>query len=226
MAMARTGIPARDLGKYCDYSGLNSFARACHPIGLINAGNIETAILDILEVGQLYQTSNSRGLLWACVTGVSIAAATLSGATVDSVLGALYDNCDKKFVLSELDKHLKATAHMKDIQELRVYFDGVYSGRGVKYAFAHANEVVTKGVCIFQMVKGNTKDAILAGTNMGRDTDCVAAVAAGITGALGGTHSIAEWVDQLEKATQINHYKFPSARCWNAPTVLRRVPDR
>ena len=26
-------IPARDIGKYCDYAGLNSFARACHPIG-------------------------------------------------------------------------------------------------------------------------------------------------------------------------------------------------
>ena len=28
LAMARTGIPATDLGRYCDYAGLNSFARA------------------------------------------------------------------------------------------------------------------------------------------------------------------------------------------------------
>ena len=41
LAMARTGIPATDLGRYCDYAGLNSFARACHPIGLINAGDIQ-----------------------------------------------------------------------------------------------------------------------------------------------------------------------------------------
>ncbi|NLY60947.1 MAG: ADP-ribosylglycohydrolase family protein, partial [Clostridiales bacterium] len=31
LAMAKSGIPARDLGRYCDYSGLNSFARSCHP---------------------------------------------------------------------------------------------------------------------------------------------------------------------------------------------------
>ena len=31
-----------------------------------------------------------------------------------------------------------------------------------------------------RIVEGNTKDAILAGVNMGRDTDCVAAVAAEI----------------------------------------------
>ena len=34
LAIAKSNIPARDIGKYCDYSGLNSFARACHPIGL------------------------------------------------------------------------------------------------------------------------------------------------------------------------------------------------
>ncbi|WP_217988921.1 hypothetical protein, partial [Shouchella clausii] len=72
----------------CDYAGLNSFARSCHPIGLINAGDVKGAKEDVLEVGQLYQTSNSRGLKWATVTAVSIAAATTPNATVDSVLGA------------------------------------------------------------------------------------------------------------------------------------------
>ncbi len=41
--MAKTPIPARDLGRYCDYAGLVSFARSCHPIGLINAGDIDHA---------------------------------------------------------------------------------------------------------------------------------------------------------------------------------------
>ena len=40
---------------------------------------------------------------------------------------------------------------------------------------------------------------------MGRDTDCVAAVAAGISGALTGTASVPQkWIDQLERATQLN----------------------
>jgi ADP-ribosylglycohydrolase len=203
--MAKSGIPARDLGKYCDYAGLNSFSRACHAIGLINAGNIETVIEDILEVGQLYQTSNSRGLKWACVTGVAIAAATTPGATVDSVIGAIYDNCDPDMVVKEIDKQLKNTQNIKDIRELRKYYDNVYNGFGMPYSFSFANEVVTKGVTIFKMVNGNTKDAILAGVNMGRDTDCVAAVAGGIAGALSGTASIPEeWITQLDYATSIN----------------------
>ena len=126
--MAKTGIHATDLGRYCDYAGLNSFSRACHAVGLINAGNIETAKEDVLQVGQLYQTAESRGLKWACVTGVAIAAGTMPGATVDSVIGAIYDNCDKDIVVKEIDEQLKKTSGCKDIIEMRSYFVGVYSG--------------------------------------------------------------------------------------------------
>ena len=205
LKMAQAGIPGKEIGKYCDYAGLNSFARSCHAIGLINAGNIGTAIDDILEVGQLYQTANSRGLRWACVTGVAIAAGTTPGATADSVIAALYDNCDPDMVVKELDRELTKTHGFSDIGEMRRYFDDVYAGKGIPYAMSFANEVVTKAVCIFQMVKGDAKEAILGGVNIGRDTDCIAAVAGGIAGALTGSSSIpGAWIAQLDKATMLN----------------------
>ncbi len=205
--MAKTGMPATDLGRYCDYAGLNSFARACHPIGLINAGNIQTAKEDILHNGQLYQTANSRGLKWACVTGVAIAAATKQNATVESVLQAIFDNCDQEMVVNEIKDVLEYTKDCKNIIELRERLDSKYNGQGMPYNMSFANEVVTKGICIFKMVQGDTKEAILAGVNMGRDTDCVAAVAAGISGALTGSSSIPkEWIEQVDYATSINPY--------------------
>lgn len=207
LAMAKTGIPARDLGKYCDYAGLNSFSRSCHPIGLINAGDEAGAIADVLEVGQLYQTSNSRGLHWACVTAVAIAAGTKPNATVDTVLGAIYDHCEPDQVVKEIDRELKRTLACKDFRELRTAFDNVYSGCGMPYAFSFANEVVTKAVCIFRMVNGNLRDAMVAAVNMGRDVDCITAVASGISGALTGTASLPqEWIDQTDHATSINPY--------------------
>jgi len=207
LAMAKSGIPARDIGRYCDYAGLNSFARACHPIGLINAGDIQGAAEDILEVGQLYQTTNSRGLKWAMVTGVAIAAATKANATVDSVLGAIFNNCDPDLVLKELDRGLKHTEDCQDFRELRRAFDTEYSGQGTPYSASSANEVVTKAICIFKMVKGVTKDAIIAGVNLGRDTDCLAAVSSGISGALTGGISIPKkWIEQVDAATKLNIY--------------------
>jgi ADP-ribosylglycohydrolase len=209
LAMAKSGIPARDLGRYCDYAGLNSFARSCHPIGLINAGDIEGAVADVFEVGQLYQTSNSRGLQWASITALSIAAATKPGATVDSVLAAIA-NGDPRIpaaIRSEIERGLRRTEQCRDVRQLREAFDAVYSGTGMPYAFSYANEVVTKAVCIFRMTNGNPRDAILAGVNMGRDTDCVTAIAGGIAGALSGSGAIPpEWIRQVDYATTLNRF--------------------
>ena len=223
LAMAKSNIPARDIGKYCDYSGLISFARSCHPVGLINAGDPESAREDVFEVGQLYQTSNSRGLQWACVTAVALASATKPGATVDSVIADIFKYCDFRAVVDgrenwyaswspanivrEIERGLRLTERCKDFKELRQAFDRVYSGVGIPYSNSYANEVVTKGICIFKLVKGDTKQAIIAGVNFGRDTDCLSAVAAGISGALTGTSSLpSKWIEQVDASTKINPF--------------------
>jgi len=223
LAMAKSGIPARDLGRYCDYAGLNSFARSCHPIGLINAGDVTNSVTDVFEVGQLYQTSNSRGLQWAAVTALAIAAATKPGATVDSVLAAVLAGDPRQAretgVQREIERGLKHTETCTNFREMRSAFDEVYSGKGTPYAFSSANEVVTKAVCVFRMTKGNVRDAIVAAVNMGRDTDCLAAIAAGIAGALSGISSIPpEWIRQVDYATSLNRYT-------NSQRTLREHAD-
>ena len=217
--MAKSGIPASDIGRYCDYSGLVSMSRSCHALGLINAGDIEHAVQDVFEVGQLYQTTNSRGLQWAAITGIAIASATKPGATVDSVIAdvlkghprvftrgpadtAATDTFTHSNVLTEIEQALEATKKCKDFREMRVAFDAIYNGIGIPYAQAYASEVVTKGICVFNMVKGNTKEAMISAVNMGRDTDCLSAVSAGISGALTGAGSVPEeWIKQVDYAT-------------------------
>ncbi len=218
LAMAKAGIPAADIGKYCDYAGLVSMARSCHPIGLINAGDVAGAIADVNEVGRLYQTANSRGLKWASVTAAAVASATKPGATVESVLEDIRKDCDRG-VVREIDRGLKHTEGCRDFREMRQAFDELYSGRGVPYAFSYANEVVTKGVCVFRMAAGNLREAMIAGVNFGRDTDCLTAVAAGITGALGGAGTLPEeWVRQVDYATSVNKYT-------NSQRTLRETAD-
>jgi ADP-ribosylglycohydrolase len=207
LSMAKTNIPASDIGKYCDYSGLVSLARSCHPIGLINSGNIPGAIDGIREIGQLYNTANSRGILWAEVVAIAIAAATKPAATIDSVLGAILDNCDKvdiRFIRQagirrEIERALNLTSNCSDFQQMRKKFDEIYSGTGVPYAHSYANEIVTKAICILRMTKANTWESMKAGVNMGRDTDCLTAVAAGISGSLTGGSSI-----PIELIKQVN----------------------
>ncbi|REE67289.1 ADP-ribosylglycohydrolase [Paenibacillus taihuensis] len=223
MALANNGLPARDLGKYCDYAGLNSFAGYCHPVGLINAGDVKSAVRDAFELGQLYQASRSYGVKWSGVTAAAIAAATKPDATIDSVIRDLYEHCDysdvgaqidgykygylRDNVLEELDKGLALTAGCTDFEQLRQAFDRTYHGHGVPYGNSFANEVVTKAICIVKMVHANVHDAIIAGVNMGRDTASVTALAAGIAGALSGGASLPQaLVAQVDLAASANKY--------------------
>ena len=236
LKLAKTRIPAREIGRMCDYAGLNSFSRACHPMGLINAGDVDGAIEDVLEVGQLYQASNSRGLKWACVTAVAIAAATKPGACVNSVLQAIFDNLDERQrldsredgwygayagmnIVDEIKGALEYTAGCRDFKDMREAFDSRYNGVGQPYNISYANEVVTKGVCVFKLTNANLKDAIIAASNLGRDTDCIAAIAGGISGALDGTGSLPpEWIEKVDAATQ-------TLRCTNNRRTMREHAD-
>ena len=234
--LAKTRMPAREIGRMCDYAGLNSFSRACHPMGLINAGDVKGAVEDVLEVGQLYQATNSRGLKWACVTAVAIAAATKPGATVDSVLAAIFDNLDERQrvesrddgwyadyagvnIVDEIKGALEYTKDCRDFKDMREAFASRYNGIGMPYNISYANEVVTKGVCVFKMTNANAKDAIIAASNIGRDTDCIAAIAGGLAGALDGTGSLpAEWIEKVDAATQV-------LRCTNNKRTMREHAD-
>jgi ADP-ribosylglycohydrolase len=102
---------------------------------------------------------------------------------------------------------------------MRRKFDSVYSGTGLVYAQSYANEIVTKAICVLRMTKGNTWEALKAGINMGRDTDCLAAVAGGISGALSGGASIpADVVKQVDYATSLNPHT-------NSQRTLRESSD-
>jgi hypothetical protein len=161
------------------------------------------------------------------VTAAGIAAGTRPNASLDSVLGAIFDHCDQTLgksapsvgVLRELERGLKLTEGCSEFREMRQKFDSVYSGIGIPYAQSYANEVVTKAICVFRMVRGNTWEAMKAGVNFGRDTDCLTAVAAGLSGALSGPAGIPEdLIAQVDKATALNRYT-------NSQRTLRQTSD-
>ena len=228
LKISKVNIPARDIGRYCDYANLVTFSRACHPIGMINAGDVRGAIEDVMEVGQVYHYANTTALKWACVTAAGIAAAMLPHATTDSVLQAIFDHLDERKVVEgrtdgwygdyaganlvdELKRALDKTQNCTDHRELRTVLDTMYYGVGMPYAMAFANEIVTKGICVFRMCGGDLKRAIITAVNLGRDTDCAAAVAAGLTGALGGAASLPEeWIQQVDYAT--SQHRFASSK--------------
>ena len=233
--IAKSIVPARDIGRYCDYANLATFAASAHPIGLINTGDIPAVIDDVLEVGQLYHKGKTRAMRWSCVVGVGIAMATKQDATVDSVLEALFDNLNERagfmgeeenhadyagmYLIDELKCALELTAGCKDHRGICNVLQYMYRGVAMPYSMSFANEVVTKGVCVFRMCGGNVEKAIVTAVNLGRDSSGIASVAAGLSGALSGAGSIpGDWIEQVDAATGRNPFT-------NSKRTLRECAD-
>lgn len=201
-----SGIHPAYAGLYTDFLGIISFARSCHPIGLINACNPEGAYRDVWDVGRLYQPLHGGGLDWAAVVACSIAYAIRPDATVDGVVETALKYAPKDG-RHRIETAIELAKESKDAFELREKFDPIYSGKGIRYSFSWGEEVVPKGLAIFYVTKGNLKDAIIGGVNFGRDTDCCTAIGAGIAGAFSGVSDVPnEWIEQVDKATKENNY--------------------
>jgi ADP-ribosylglycohydrolase len=219
LALARAGVPPSELGRLWPYPNVVSPARSSHPLGLINAGDAQGAADDSLEVGKVYATETAFALRWAALYNAAIAEACKPDATVDSVLEtarrfvsyraeagtlyALYDTIEHEVTraLGLAEKHTDAM-EMRD--EFYQHYDG---GFYFNYGLSQANEIVAKGLAVFALSKGDPKEAILTATNFGRDTDCLAAVAGGLAGALSGSEAIpAEWIAQVNEATRQDPY--------------------
>jgi len=217
--LAQAGCPSTMLGTMWPFPNVNAVGRAAHPIGLINAGDPERAAIDTYDIGRLYAYDNVPALCWAALYNAGVAAACAPDATLDSVLdvmrsyttyrreaAGLYGRYDT--IQKDLERCIEIAQKAGDFQSFCEEFDKVYyGGKHIVYDMAQANEIIPKGVAIFVFSKGDPKESIINAVNMGRDTDCSAAVSSGLSGALNGGASLPqEWIEQVDAATHDDPY--------------------
>lgn len=226
LLLIKAGVPSVELGNLMMFPNIVSMARVSHPIGLINAGDPQGAADDSFEVGKLYAREIAFTLRWAALYNAGIAEACKPGATVASVIetvkkfaayreetGSLYRGAKvEKFSYDttaiEVRRAFELAEKYSDPKVLRDKFYEIYNGGFyITYGLATASEIVSKGLALFALHKGNPREAIITAVNFGRDTDCLAAVAGGLCGALSGSSAIPrEWIDQVNEATRNDPY--------------------
>jgi ADP-ribosylglycohydrolase len=219
LELARAGVPPMELGRLWLFPNVVSMARVSHPLGLINAGDPQSAADDSIEVGKVYARETAYALRWAGLYNAAIAEACRPGATVESVIatakrfcryraesGSLYTDYDT--VEHDIDHALAIAAKHTDPMAMRdEFYERYEGGHHFNYSVSQANEIVAKGLAVFIISKGDAKQAILTAVNFGRDTDCLAAVAGGLAGALSGAVSLPkQWIDQVNEATRQDPY--------------------
>jgi len=219
LELARAGVPPSDLGRLCPFHDIISVARASHPLGLMNAGAPGAAADDSVEVGRLYVAETSSALRWAALYNAAIAEACRPGATVGSVLAvarsfagyrakSVGPYADYSGIAAEIDRALEIAVRHTDPAAMRDEFYRYYHGGDyVTYGHSQAGEIVSKGLAVFVLAGGDPARAVVAAVNFGRDTDCLAAVAGGLAGALAGASAIPpEWIAQVDEATRADQY--------------------
>ncbi len=219
LEMAVAGVPPRELGRLWPFNNVVSMARASHTLGIINAGDPQAAAADTYDVGLVYASETTFALRWAALYNAALAEALKPEASVDSVLdvaqafasyrgqkGTPYGRYDT--IAEELGQALDLAKEYDDPMRLRDAFYEIYfGGRHFVYSASQANEIVCKGLALFLLCEGDVQEAMLAAVNFGRDTDCLAAVAAGLAGAFSGAESLdQEWIDQVNEATKADPY--------------------
>lgn len=197
-----TRLSPGDIGTGSYWPGMVDVQMMISPVGIINAGDPEQAALDAFNVGSIMQSRIGFGL----DLGAAIAAAVAEGfkpdATVDSVVAAA-----KRYVAAPvqeiIDEAIDLAIRYPDLKSVRQPFFDIYSW---KPAF-DGMEVLAESLACFYIAKGNVREAVIGGTNFGRDTDCIACVAGAIAGAFSGSDALPEaWIDTVDQAVASSPY--------------------
>jgi len=216
LAHAKSGtVPAWELGRLSKYPHLNTTARSFHAISLINACDIEGVIRDVYEIGRVYQPPSSDSFPWGAAYNAAVVHAMRPDATAESVIETALNYSTgkiRKEIEHGLDiakKYSKPLDIRRELNEMYTSKESPYCAekRMKHYLASSIYETVTKALAVFAATKGNVKDAIVVSVNFGRDTDCLAATAAGLAGAFSGSGTIpAEWIVVVEQGTRNNPY--------------------
>jgi ADP-ribosylglycohydrolase len=199
-------LPATELGRFSVAPGTVAFARSCQPLGVLSAFDPWQAAQDAMDLGRMYLASNDVALFWGAAVTAGIAEAMKPDADVEAVLKAAEAVVPVQ-VWAEIEQGLDIARSCSDTRQMCAEFNRIYVNTAGFNPLSKAHEIVTKGFALFFKTGGRTQEGVVAAVNFGRDTDCLAAVVGGLTGALTGTDYIPDaWIEEVDAATAVNTY--------------------
>lgn len=218
--MLKGGVPPASVGLFSWWPGLGAIARSIHPVGIINACNPEQAARDARDVARLVQPAHGLGWDYPAAVAAGIAEALRPNATVESVVNVATSVCIRSEVRDSIIEDIALAEGKKDIWELRDALQKRYGTHD--HRLGHV--LLGTAFAIFVFTKGNAKEAIIAGTNTGIDTDCVSAVAGGLCGALNGPKDLPQdWIATMDLAAKNNQKTVSNFTTMETAEILYNV---
>lgn len=157
------------------------------PVGLLHAGDPQGAA--------------ASGYAMA----VAVASALLPNATIDGVIASVLRYAESlgrqaNEFTGRLERLLDVAAHCADVFALREPFYREFLVTFPPWDAVFSLEMVPCALVLCLIAKGDPAQAIVGATNMGRDSDTIAAMAGELMGALYGSQTLpAPWVEQVTR---------------------------
>jgi ADP-ribosylglycohydrolase len=194
---AKVGVIGTSNRQTCKMGATNGAAMRVAPAGLINPGNIETACQDALTTC-LPSHNTQIGIASACSIAAGVAEALTEGADVFSVTQACLAGARRGEALAlekgrwvagpsipaRIELAVNLALKAKSLEEALESIEA-YIGNSVDAA-----ESMPAAVGLFVYAKGDPLETIVGGTNIGNDTDTIAAIAGSLAGALKGIQAV------------------------------------
>ena len=201
----KAGIPPWEIGKFATYPSKIGTAKMILPVGMVNACNPDRAAQDAFDLGRI---KDVRGVpdnfsLEACAAVAAACAEAMKPAsTIDSVIDAALFYLSK-FPKKEVELGLSWAKNADSWKDIRPLYEEKYH----PYNASNAVEVLSGALACFYIANGNPRDAILYSVNLGRDCDCRAYIAGGLTAAMKGIEEVpADWVKVVEEQVVTDPY--------------------
>ena len=211
------GKEVEDKSSFLSYDpakGSDGGAMKISPVGLCSGGNVNKAIEDAIIICKPTHF-NTTALSGACAVAAAVAEAMNDGASVDSVINA--------GLLGAAAGYDRALKHGKELANPSVYKRILLAVEIAKKcngdmskAMEELEDIIGSGLsasetvpCAFGLLAasgGDTKKAIVAGVNIGTDTDTVAT----IVGAMAGTLEAYYNEEYLNTINEVNNYDLRS----------------
>ncbi len=203
--LLKRGVSSRLTGIHNIVTG--SAIMAIAPCGIYNACDPNQAFIDAIDIGYMYQPKLDVDC--GCVLAAAIAEAMKSNSKVESVISCALEMApDEPYVSFDEREPDNIRDTLKKTLDIARRFDDVFEVRKELYKnilqwnMIDPLEVLCLSMAIFQVSRGDTRKAIIGGTNVGRDADTIANLCGALCGALNGIESIPkEWIDLVSPGT-------------------------
>ncbi len=213
LELLKRGVSPRQTGLYNINTG--SAIMAIAPVGIYNMFEPDRAYADALDLAYMYQPEPDAQCAAAMAAG--FAEAFSPKATVDSIVKEIRDHAQDKDLVYWDDRKINNIKKSVDIaiDIARKYKADWWAARqeivdrlGQWHAIEPI-EVLSLAVALFKMTGGDYTEGVIAGTNMGRDSDTVSNLIGGLCCAMHGLEAIPEdWREGVQEVSLEVYRKF------------------